>query len=275
MSMIKLPDNPATINKTLLPKTLFDADTISSFGISEVNWIMSIKPDTRNVRSYISGRKRLEEIEVFRLKIERFPDKENCFNLFRQLHGKIMYPCVVFLDYRDKYKISTWNFVDTVSGNNGVVLRSPYVSAWIRDPATSANTKRCVDKVVDILLNGEGSIKKLYEQICNAVLNCEPRYLGSRTHLSKILYDLTGQKNHPIIAEIDSRKRYVVKDKNSRFQKNEYGSQYKYSYDYEDIWCVFMEDDGIRRVIENRRYRDMEDLVMEIDMKYEEHPDRW
>ena len=273
--MLKLTDNPASIKKLIPAERLFDVDTISQYMISNVNWIMTIKPGIRNVSSFVDGRIRAEEIEVISLAVGSIPDKSGYLSLLSQIHGKIMYPCVVLLEYLNKYKIATWKFFDSDRKTSGVALKSPYVSAWIRDPTTSEKTEQCVKRISDLLLNGEGNIKTLYDQICSAILNCAPQYIGSRAHLSRLLYDLTGKKNHPIQNEIDSRKRYEVKKQYAKYQKKKYGSSYKYGYEYEDIWAAFMEDDQIQAIIKKRRYRDMEELVFQIDTKYEEQDARW
>ena len=272
--MINLKENPASIEKLIPIEKIFDEETIKQFEITEATWLMTIKPGIRNVSCYIDGRIRMEEIEVISLKIETTSDKCSYQNLLSQLHEKIMYPCVVLILYHDKYKIAAWKFVDGGRKSNGVVLKAPYISAWIREPATSKKTELCTQMVSDLLLNGAGDLKTLYDQICNAILNCPPQYIGSHTHLSRLLYDLTGKESHPIKNKIDTIKRYEVKNSPFKYQKKEFGASYKYSFEYEDVWAAFMEDEQIRKIIEKRKYCDIEELVMRIDMKYEEMDSR-
>lgn len=269
--MIDLSNNAASIQKRIPPKKLFDENTIEKYMISDVVWVMSIKPGIRNVDKEIDGRLRLEEIEAFIVRIQQIPDTGGFRDLLSQIHSKIMYPCVVFFEYKNKYKISAWKTIDsTRSSGNKEILTTHYLSAWIYEPSVSENATRCANAVKDLLLNGEGSIKALYDQICNAIMLCVPQYIGSREHLLKILYDLSGNKNDPIAAQIDHTKRHSVKNPNARYKKKEYGTAFQYAYEYEDIWFALMNDNKFRKIIESRRYRSIEDLILHIDLKYRE-----
>lgn len=268
--MIDYSKNAAYYGKSVPLTKVFDSESIELFDIAELIWLMSIKPAVRNVKSYVKDRVRLEEIEVLSLHINSMPDTEGYYRLLKQIHSQIRYPCVVFLEYKNKYKVVAWSFVDSVSSVDHNILRSKYETSWIYDPPCSERTKKCVTQLAAILLDGEGCIKELYEQVCRIIGNCYPQYIGSRQHLSRLAYDLSGKKNHPVLNSVDCYKKYEVKNPNAKFEKKEYGSSYKYVYEYEDIWYSFLQDEQLKRVIENRRYRDMEDLVFSIDLKYEE-----
>ena len=69
--MIDFSNNAASYLKPLPLEKLFDVEIINRFDISEVIWSLSIKPQVRNVTKYIDGRIRLEEIEVFEVKVNK------------------------------------------------------------------------------------------------------------------------------------------------------------------------------------------------------------
>ena len=104
--MIDFSNNAASLEKQIPIERLFDSETISAFSISEVKWKMSIKPELRNVTKYLNGRIRLEEIEVFEVKVNKIPEEGAYHILLKQIYSKIMYPCVVFFEFRNKYKIA-------------------------------------------------------------------------------------------------------------------------------------------------------------------------
>lgn len=268
--MIDFSKNAAYYGKSVPLAKVFDSESIEHFGVDRCIWLLSIKPAVRNVESYVKDRVRLEEIEVLSLHINSKPDTEGYYRLLKQIHSQIRYPCVVFLEYKNKYKVVAWSFVDSVSSSDHNILRSKYETSWIYDPPSSEKTQKCVSELSTLLLDGEGCIKELYEQICRTIGNCYPQYIGSRQHLVRIVYDLCGKKNHPVLHGIDCDKRYEVKNSRARFEKKVYGSSYKYVYEHEDVWHALMQDEQLKRIIENRRYRDMEDMVFSIDSKYEE-----
>ena len=268
--MLEFTDNAASIHKVIPLNKLFDDEIIKLYEIEEVVWHMSIKPGIRKVTQYIDENIRYEEIEVLTVKVNSIPDIGGYSALLRQIHKLIRYQCVVFFEYKDKFKISAWNFTDSVSITNHNIMQSPYISSWIRIPQVSQKTQKCYDDVMELLFNGEGCIKDLYQKICIAISYCFPSFIGSRTHLQRIVYDLTGIKNDPLIAEVESAKRYEVKNAKAKYQKREYGNSYKYVYEYEDIWAAFMKDERTKKVIEKRRYCNIDDLILTIDLKYEE-----
>lgn len=272
--MIDLSNNPASYNKSIPIERLFSPEVIDEFQVEHTEWLMTIKPAVRSVTPYIDGRTRMEEIEVLKVRCNTLPDTKGYRYLLKEIHEKISYPCVVFFEYRNKYKISTWKFLDSNRVDHNI-LKSSYISAWIREPPSSDMTEKCANAVREVLLYGEGNIRDLYNQICQLILNCAPQYIGSRAHIMRILDSLGGSK--ALEKSIDHTKWYEVKNPYEKYKKKVYGSSYRYAYEYEDVWYVLMQDEKTQTVIKNRRYRDMEDLVYQIDTKYEEYQSgfRW
>lgn len=266
--MIDTSKNPAAVQKTIPKEKVFDSETIEQFQVSDITWLMSIKPGIRNVTPYFKDRTRMEEIEVLSLRINAPPETRGYLSLLSQLHSKIMYPCVVFLQYGEKYKIAAWKAIDSVNFSNREILKSAYVSAWIHDPPSSAKTDSCMKAVERLLLNGEGDIKELYDQVCNVILSCPAQFIGSKKHMLTILYDLCGKKNSSFIEKIGGTRRYSVKNRLDKYKKKEYDSSFVYVYEYEDIWYALMNDDYFRKLIEKRRYSSVEEMVFRIDEKY-------
>ena len=121
-------------------------------------------------------------------------------------------------------------------------------------------------------MNGEGDILSIYDQICYAIVECSPQFIGSRTHLSKIIYDLCGKKDDPIIKTIDTTRVYIPKPSNryNKYKKKEYTQEFRYFYEYEDIWFALMNDERFKSIIQKRRFRDVEDMIYHIDERWEE-----
>lgn len=271
--MIEFSNNAATLEKQIPLERLFYTETISTFDVSEVKWRMSIKPEFRNVTKYVEGRVRYEEIEVFEVKVNKLPVEGAYHTLLKQIHSKIMYPCVVFFEFRNKYKIAAWKIVDSAAGDNKEILKNFYITAWIYEPTISEKTSRCVNEISNLLLYGEGNIKEIYDRICLSISRCAPKYIGSNAHLSRILFDLCGSKRESI--NVDVTKRYIAKNPHTRYQKKDNSSAFRYCYEYEDIWYAMINNEKLRTIIQNRKYRDAGDMIYHIDMKYEEMNDSW
>lgn len=267
--MIDLTGNPASIDKSVPLEKLFSKDDIDDFQIECVMWKMTIKPGVRPVTPYLEGRIRMEEIEVLLVRVNSLPDTPGYRYLLSRIHAKILYPCIVFFEHKSKYKISAWKFIDGVNKNQNI-LKSSFVSAWIRDLPASDKTAQCAVSVQKILMNGKGNLKDLYEQLCHCISGCSPQYIGSRAHLIRILYALEGSQGKKLADRVDCTKKYEILNPNEKYRRKRYSSAFKYCYEYEDIWYALMIDEKAKKIIENRRYRDIEDLIYQIDSQYEE-----
>lgn len=271
--MIDFSGSGAYYGKPIPSEKLFGESIVEEYQIEEMVWLMSIKPGIRNVECFTDGRNRMEEIEVLSIRVKAIPDIGGPRKLLRLIHSKISYPVVVFFEYKEKYKIAAWKYITGARDINKNILQTSYISSWIYEPQESEKTMKCVEEVSDLLMNGEGSIKELYDRICASIGACYPQHIGSKEHLSKLLYDLTGLKNPPVINKIDTTKIHGVSNPDQRFKKKKYTSTYHYSYEYEDIWHALMNDEMLSQIIQKRRYRDAEDMVFSIDSKYAEQPD--
>ena len=275
--MIDLSNNKASLDLNIPKYKFFDEETIKKYSISDIKWLMSIKPSIRNVEKHINGKIRMEEIEVFCFSICQMPDFGIELNVLKQIHSKVSYPCVIIIQYKNKYKISAWNFIDGTIAANHNILQSYYITSWIHEPIYSKQILENITAIQDLLRNGEGDIKELYDTICHHILVCCPKYLGSYTHLQRIVYDLTGNSNHPVLNEIDSIKRHSASNPKARYEKKEYSTtMYQYFYEYEEIWHAFMRDEQIKNIIEKRRYSDADEMITKIDLKYfEAEQNQW
>ena len=263
--------NPAFVNKTIPAERIFDSETQYKHILSDVTWLMSIKPGIRDVSKHIDGRIVMEEINVFSVDIGSLPVTGIYLSVIRQIYSSIPYPLVVFFHFGEKYKITAWKFFDSIRKQNHNILTCPYVSSWIREPPVSEKTKKCVSTIKSILLNGTGDLLELYSQICQAILNAQPQTVGSKKQMSDILAYMVGKSNiNSILKTLDSKVYYNVKNPGASIYKREYDSSYKYAYEYEDIWAALLQNEKTKRFIENGRYRDPEDLIQHIDMKLEE-----
>ena len=268
--MVDFTKNPAFYNRIIPKEKLVDLGTMAYDQIWDITWIMSIKPGIRNVTSYVNTRQRmrLEEIEVLWITGVMYESKD-FLAVARSISKKILYPCVLIFGEENRYKFVTWSFLDSVKQPDKTISTSFYESTWIREPFDSDRTKRCAETVFHILLNGEGSIRELFQEICNSILACSPKYLGSRAHLQKIIYALTGKKSIPHLNSIERTLHHYVLNPKARYQKNIYSDNYRLFYEYEDVWHAFMNDEQLKNIIEKRRFRDMEDLVYCVDAQYE------
>ena len=268
--MVDFSENPAFYNRIIPKEKLLETDSDAFFQVEDVTWIMSIKPGIRNVTSYVNTRQRMrmEEIEVLRITGELYASKD-FLAVARSISKKILYPCVLIFGEENRYKFVTWSFLDSVKQPDKSIATSFYESTWIREPFCSERTKRCAETVFHILLHGEGSIRDLFQEICSSILACSPKFLGSRAHLQRILYALIGKKSSPVMNRIEGTLHHYILNPHQRYQKNVYSDNYRYFYEYEDVWHAFMNDEQLRGIIEKRRFRDMEDLVYCVDAQYE------
>lgn len=266
--MTELFERSVSTQKALPIERFFDRDTIAQYQIAEVVFLLAVKPVPGKIEQSVFGRIRMEEIIVVSVRMDALPERTSYGKLLAQIHKKIKYPCVVFFRYENKYKISAWKFFEGVYQTECNILKSAYVSSWIREPPSSEETRKCIQEVTRLLLEGEGSIEDIYNRICQAILYCQPKFVTSKKHMESLLYDLSGKKHDPFLEKIDTTKHHPVFNPQDKHRKKTYSMGYTYYYEYEDVWHALMSDDTFRRIITGRRYENMEQLVYYIDNKY-------
>lgn len=269
--MIDLSCSPAFVNKKIPINKMFTDEIIERYGVKSITWVMSIKPQILNVTPLLNEKYRIEEIEVFQVSITKLIDEGTYTELYKHIFAKVLYPCVLIIVYKNKYKFVACKFEAGKNDYNKNVLKSFYISSWIYDDLLTEKAAKCKDAISRMLLTREGSLQEIYLEICNTILQFQQRYIGSRNHIQRIVYSLAGNSGIPIIATIPSVKRYEAKAKKNKYQKTEYMSQFKYYYEYEDIWHTFMQDDRLNLIIKKRRYSDIEDLIFSIDSRYDDN----
>lgn len=262
--MIRLTNNISSMHKIIPLEKIFDAEIIDTFSISKIRWLMRISSKTRNVSEYCSNKVRIDEIDVFCIRIESMPEEGDYERVLKQFHQRIPYPCVAFLEYKGKYKITTWKFTNDTRTMKHKALQSSYISSWIYIPQLSEKTRNCFENVIELLLHGEGNLNDIYNKISAEILNCCIHHVNSRKHLYEIIYYITGNRQDPLVEQIDCEKYY------NYYRDGTRGRLVCIMYEYEDIWATLMNNEKTRAYVNARGYSDIDRLIYDIESHYED-----
>lgn len=233
--------------------------------INRLTWVASLKPQIINVVSCKNEKVRYEELQIINLRISR-PD--DLYRICRTIYKTIKYPCLLVIDCENKFMLGTCPFIPGKTDYDNNVLKTLYFSHWIYPDRLSANARVFLDTVNQVLENG-GDLSVVYKALCDAVMNFRLSGL-TKTHVSKLLYDLTGKKTMAhLLDHCTPYKQYSPKNssKKAKYEDHKLSNCYVWRYDTEEVWYTFNTHESIRRIIEGRRYSDINDLIYRIDLK--------
>ena len=201
------------------------------------------------------------------------------FDIVKRICKQIKYPCFMDIKYKEKFLISTCRFnAGKIDHNENIGCRVNF-SHWIHPGLLSSGAEQMISEINNAL-GMQSDLYSIYTEIAHAVIKFQLSGT-SRAHVDRLLYDMLGSSyranrdvimkyctpykkhaptNDSIIAKYDKTKRY---------------STFTYVYDYEDIWYCFLKYEPTRKVIQGRRYYDIQRLIYRIDIKYEEGDGDW
>lgn len=244
--------------------------------VQSVLWYASLKPNFIKASAVINESVRYEEIQVIKIVLTA-PD--SLYDVARKLYKSIKYPCLIIFNYKNKYMLGACKFDAGKINYTENILRRLSFSHWVYPDLLSSGAKRMID-TINALFESQYDLLSLYTYIMHAIENYA--LAGTtRTHVDRILKDMLGsisaKKRDEIMKYCTPYQKHFVTDLSiaTKYDKNKRTSNYVYSYDYEDIWYCLMQYESTCKIINARRYRDIEDLLFSIDTKLDEYENRW
>lgn len=246
----------------------FDDDVALSSAVSDIHWVASIKPQLIDVQPVASKSERFEEIQVLTLKVE---SADRLYDICRPILKAIKYPCLLLMKYKTKYAACASTFAAGKANYSNNAINAVFFSHWIYPDALSTGAIRFLG-VLNEALKMRTDIKSIHKAIRDAVQSFA-LHGTSRAHVQRLIKDLSGGAKiggFDLVMQYCTPYEYHQPKTNSaksRYDRDDRYANYTLIHDYEDVWYCFMRNDYLRSVIENRRYRDIEDLVYSIDSK--------
>lgn len=257
-------DDQYKLDKEIALEKIFKNDKDDC--VQAVFWKGNIKPQLSKVIATVNDSKRYEEIQLLQVVLS---NREQLYSVARCIHRSIKYPCVVEYMHGDATTIGTVSFDKGKRDNGQNVNIKFFFSHWIRKDFMSAEAEKMISSI-NAALNRSGEIADIVLEVGQVIANYR---LGgtSKAHVARLVKDMVGSKPSPI-KKLIANTCVPIKYYPTTFLSDKYsaksGMGYRLIHDYEELWYCFMTCEETRRIIENRRYRNIEDMILRIDSKY-------
>lgn len=275
LSFFNIPKQCALNLNIPLEKFFVGAPSIRSSVIA-VHWRASIKPMLTGTAAVNRGNIRYEEIQILSVELK---DSDNLFAILHGIYKQIKYPCLVDVQYKDKFLISTCQFRAGKVDRDDNIIYCINCSHWIHPDLLSTGAVQMIDEINSALAQ-QGDLRSIYTEMVHAVQRF--RLNGTtRAHIDRLLFDMIG-KTSP--TERDEIMKYctpyrkhapINSSRAAKYNKAKRRSAFTYSYDYEDVWYCLLKFEQTKKVVLGRRYRDIQELVFQIDTKWLESDEEW
>lgn len=246
-----------------IPKSKIDFSENVVDDILDVKWIGTIKPCIMGVEPVVAEDKRFEEIQIMSVNITTV---ENIYEIGKCIFKSVKYPVILKVCYEEKYLIGVCIFKPGKIDSNENVLSKIQYSHWIHEDLMSKNASKLLD-VISETLKEESNLYDIYKTIEQAIVAFKISGTN-KAHINRLLNHMLGAKY-----DFDEIMKYATPVKIYGKVGSHYSSKrttsFTYCYDYEELWYCFMKNERTARVITNRRYRDIEDLIFSINERLE------
>ncbi|NCA67368.1 MAG: DUF4391 family protein [Clostridia bacterium] len=260
VNFINIPKN-CMLQQAIPIKLINDTDEFSNI-VECLSIIGSLKPSTCGIIPIVNDSLRYEEIQVILMRLNR---TEDLYITIRPVFKKIKYLCILMLEYKGKFRIAVCDYMAGKIDYDENILESILITSWIYPDCLSKNAKECIDAISNAL-NNEKHIRSLYTQIWSAVGKFRASGIP-RAKVHRLIEDMlgSGSAKKNILRYCDPYKLYIPKSKYGNRFTIQKSQEYCLIHDYEDIWYCFMKDEQLKKVIANRGYTDIHDLVYRIN----------
>ena len=244
--------------------------------IQSILWYASLKPELIKVSAVKDDSKRYEEIQIIKVALN---SADTIYDIAHRIYKSIKYPCVLIFNYNNKYMCGACQFTAGKIDYSKNILGSIRFSHWLYPESLSLGAQKMID-AINLSLNLKSDLFDIYIGITNSIENFALSGI-TKAHVDRLLKDMLGsvsaKKRDEIMKYCTPYQKHFVTDSSiaAKYDKSRRTSNYVYSYDHEDIWYCLMQYEPTRKVIINRRYRDIEDLIYTIDTKLEEYTNWW
>lgn len=271
LNQLRIPEQ-CVVNREINKKVFFDGDKLNlAKSVKSIIWYASLKPGFINAKPVRTSDIAYEEIQVFQIEIT---NSEHLFFIANVLYRKVQYPCILIMKLGKKYCVGACPFTVGKKDSDKNILRNRVFSHWIFPDLLSTGASKFFS-AINQSIETDDDLQSIYTRIYHAVQMFLLRGT-TKVHVDKLLCDLVGVNNcsdsirKEILQYCTPYKKHMPTDDSvaTKFDGSKRTANYFYSYDYEDIWYCLMQYAPTKKIIENRRYRDIEDLIYCIDSKY-------
>lgn len=268
LDLLNIPKNCRINHKNThdLQDRIFSPDETATSCVARIDWVASIKPALTDMAPVRTESIRYDEIEVLYLEIT---DTQELYHICAPIYKAISYPCLLVVQLREKFLLSVCPFSAGKADYDKNILHSMAFSHWIFPDMVSPNARKLLDEL-NKLMSSTDDIESVYNAMRNAIQNFSLGGLTKR-HVATLTKDMVGTNSEKIYASCTPYKKYSTVGTGVKAKYSARSNQFIYRYDTEDLWYAFMTNENTRKVIEGRRYRNMEDLIYSIDSKYEDY----
>lgn len=267
LSFFNIPKQCALNLNIPLEKFFVGAPSIRSSVIA-VHWRASIKPMLTGTAAVNRGNIRYEEIQILSVELK---DSDNLFAILHGIYKQIKYPCLVDVQYKDKFLISTCQFRAGKVDRDDNIIYCINCSHWIHPDLLSSGAVQMIDEINRALAQ-QGDLRSIYTEMVHAVQRF--RLNGTtKAHIDRLLFDMIGKtsptKRDEIMKYCTPYRKHapINSSRAAKYDKAKRRSTFSYAYDYEDIWYCLLKFEQTKKVVLGRRYRDIQELVFQIDTK--------
>jgi len=259
INLLNIPEE-SMLNKPIPKEKIYSKEQSETLGIENVCLFAVIKPEVNNVEKVIDENRRYEEIMIIGITISI---QDDIYGILKCIFKKIAYPVLVVLEYQGKYKLCTCRFTPGKNDYNENILSSIVFTSWIHSDLLSDKTQKCIGMISDAWK--EKNLYEMYNKIKSAVCFAQAVNI-SKKHTGGIM-EFLGIDD----ADATTALKYCTPYKNNtdKNRPNKYESKktksFIWRYDTEDIWYGLQHCEATKKVLENRRYRTIEELLFNVD----------
>lgn len=238
-------------------------------------WDYKLSPKATNILHDPRDSDSFQEIHFITLQLHENEDIADLYRYSVALFRAVKYAVVLTVKYRNKQKVLCCTYRRGALDSDKNILVGLRMTAWIYPEDPSSRAKNFYTNV-NALLKEKKPVSELYQEICNEVDLFRAVYINkSKTTL--LMKDLlgrnlssafTGKATDPFRFCTSFRFRPVLEQEGKYVVAR--SKRYYVEFDCEDLWFAFRQDERFWRVIQGRRYSNIEELVYYIENKYEQ-----
>ena len=265
MQLLSLPNEWQKNTNIPVEKIFCNPSDDTRKEVKSISWYGCVKPNIAEVKSTITETLRYEEIHLFEIEVS---SRNSIYEVANTIAQNIKYPCVIEYKIDEVIVVGICTFKAGKKESSDNVYVRPVFSHFLRPDCLSTLAKNQIGEINEALVS-KGTIGEIYQKIYNAIYRY-PMGGISRGSVDLLIKDMLGKTSAKRCEEI---RRFCVpyefhkpKYKYGKYKGNK-DANYTLVHDREEVWYCFMQDPEVRRIVELRRYKNIEELIYSIENK--------